>query len=103
VLNCAEIIQCCGGYDLAKLEAVAGEEGDAGEQVIATLPGKGSRQVIFRQHSNPHRWVAHLPDWSSLHVAGAYQVTQALDLAGAGTVPVPPGEPVDATALRRSA
>jgi hypothetical protein len=101
VLVPGEVIQATGGYDV-QVEAVAGEPGDAGDQVIATLRGRGKRTVTFRQHADPWRWVAHLPGGSSLHVAGAYQVVQALDLAGAGTVPVPPGEPVDATALRRS-
>jgi hypothetical protein len=103
VLVPAEIVQGTRGYDLATIEVVTGEAGDAGDQVVATLPGEKGRKVVFRQHSDPVRWVAHLPDGGSLHVAGAHQVPQALDLAGAGTIPVPAGEPIDATALRRSA
>jgi len=98
----AEIIQACGGFDLAKVESVVGDQGDVGDQVIATLPGRDQGAVVFRQHPDPRRWVAHLPDGSSLHVAGAYQVVQALQAAGVGTVPVPAGAPTDSTAFRRS-
>jgi hypothetical protein len=99
----AEIIQATGGHDLAKVEAVPGEEGDAGDQIQAILPGRDQGAVIFRQHADPWRWVAHLPDGASLHVAGAYQVVQALQAAGATTVPVPAGAPTDPTTWRRSA
>jgi hypothetical protein len=99
VLVPGEIIQSCQGFDVA-VATLESEPGDAGDQVIATLPG--GALVAFRQHPDPRRWVAHHPG-GSLHVAGAYQVVEALRLSGAATVGVPPGEPVEAPTWRRSA